>query len=130
MGLPITVESDSWWGVVGVGGPSVELGLNVEIVDQGAYLRLTGRLDARSASSVRTILQESIDAGAGELIIEMGGLEIWDGTGLGVLVGAGRRAQRAGRRLVLTGVRAREFRLLRVARVTWTSSVRPAALVG
>ena len=105
------------------------LGLEVDIVDHGAYLRLTGRLDARNASEVRTALQESVDAGVGELIIEMSGLEIWDGTGLGVLVGAGRRAQRAGRRLVLTGVRARELRLLRVARVTWTSSVRPAALV-
>jgi anti-sigma B factor antagonist len=107
----------------------VGLGLEVDVVDQGAYLRLTGRLDARNASSVRTVLQDAVDAGAGELIIEMGGLEIWDGTGLGVLVGAGRRAQRAGRRLVLTGVRPRELRLLRVARVTWTSSVRPAALV-
>jgi anti-sigma B factor antagonist len=108
----------------------VGLGLEVDIIDPGAYVRLTGRLDARNASSVRTALHESVDAGAGELVIEMGGLEIWDGTGLGVLVGAGRRAQRAGRRLVLTGVQARELRLLRVARVTWTSSVRPAALVG
>ena len=106
------------------------LGLEVDIVDPGAYLRLTGRLDARNATSVRTALHESVDAGTGELVIEMGNLEIWDGTGLGVLVGAGRRAQRAGRRLVLTGVQARELRLLRVARVTWTSSVRPAALVG
>jgi anti-anti-sigma factor len=94
------------------------------------YLRLTGRLDARNASVVRSALQEAVDTGIGEMIIEMGGLEIWDGTGLGVLVGAGRRAQRAGRRLVLTDVQAREMRLLKVARVTWTSSVRPAALVG
>jgi anti-anti-sigma factor len=105
-------------------------GLGVEIIDRGAYLRLSGRLDARTAPEVRTALQESVDSGVGELVIEMGDLEIWDGAGLGVLVGAGRRAQRMGRRLVLTGVRARELRLLRVARVTWTSSVRPAALVG
>jgi anti-anti-sigma factor len=105
-------------------------GLEVEIIDRGVYLRLTGRLDARTAPEARTALQESVDSGVGELVIEMGDLEIWDGAGLGVLVGAGRRAQRMGRRLVLTGVRARELRLLRVARVTWTSSVRPAALVG
>lgn len=109
----------------------MELGLGTDIVERGAHLRLTGRLDARNASAVRSILQEAVDTGVGELIIEMGDLEIWDGTGLGVLVGAGRRAQRAGRRLVLTDVRPREMRLLRVARVTWTSSVRPAvALVG
>jgi anti-sigma B factor antagonist len=106
------------------------LGLKIIVVDAGAYIRLTGRLDARNAPSVRTALQEAVDAGSGELIIELGGLEIWDGTGLGVLVGAGRRAQRAGRLLVLTDVQAREMRLLKVARVTWTASVRPAALVG
>jgi len=105
-------------------------GLEIEIVDRGVYLRLSGRLDARNTALARTALQEAVDAGAGELIIEMGNLEIWDGTGLGVLVGAGRRAQRAGRRLVLTDVQARELRLLKVARVTWTSSVRPATLVG
>jgi anti-sigma B factor antagonist len=108
----------------------VGLGLEIDVVDPGAYLRLKGRLDARNAPAVRAALQEAVDAGSGELILEMGSLEIWDGTGLGVLVGAGRRAQRAGRRLVLTDVQARELRLLRVARVTWTASVRPAALVG
>jgi anti-sigma B factor antagonist len=108
----------------------VGLGLEIDVVDAGAYVRLRGRLDARNAPSVRTALQEAVDAGSGELILEMGSLEIWDGTGLGVLVGAGRRAQRAGRRLVLTDVQARELRLLRVARVTWTASVRPAAMVG
>jgi anti-sigma B factor antagonist len=109
----------------------VELGLGMHVVERGTHLRLTGRLDARTASAVRSALQEAVDSGVGELLIEMGDLEIWDGTGLGVLVGAGRRAQRAGRRLVLTDVRPRELRLLRVARVTWTSSVRPAvALVG
>jgi anti-sigma B factor antagonist len=106
-------------------------GLGTDVIEYGAHLRLTGRLDARNASAVRATLHEAVDAGVGELLIEMGDLEIWDGTGLGVLVGAGRRAQRAGRRLVLTDVRPRELRLLRVARVTWTSSVRPAvALVG
>ena len=106
------------------------LELEIEVIRPGAYVRLSGRLDARNASCVRTALQEAVDAGIGELTIEMGGLEIWDGTGLGVLVGAGRRAQRAGRRLVLTDVQAREMRLLKVARVTWTSSVHPAAMVG
>jgi anti-anti-sigma factor len=117
-------------GAVGLGEAAVGTGLEIDIVQEGAYLRLRGRLDARNASDARTALQEAVDAGSDELIIELGGLEIWDGAGLGVLVGAGRRAQRLGRQLVLTDVQARELRLLRVARVTWTSSVRPAALVG
>jgi anti-anti-sigma factor len=104
------------------------VGLEFEIVERGARVRLVGRLDARIASSVRAGLQQAVDDGTGELILELGALEIWDGAGLGVLVGAGRRAQRAGRRLVLIDVRARELRLLRAARITWTSSVLPAVL--
>ena len=103
--------------------------LTIEVVNPGALLRLAGRLDARSVAFTRATLHEAVDSADGELVIEMTGLEIWDGAGLGVLVGTGRRARQAGRQLVLTGVRARELRLLRVARVTWISSVRPAALV-
>jgi anti-sigma B factor antagonist len=105
-------------------------GLEIDVIKPGERLRLAGRLDARRAAQARAALHEAVDGGDGELVLDLGGLEIWDGTGLGVLVGAGRRAQRAQRRLVLTDVQPRELRLLRVARVTWTSSVRPAALVG
>lgn len=98
-------------------------GLDVDVITPGARLRLAGRLDTRSAPAVRAALHGAVDAGSGELVLDLGALEIWDGTGLGVLVGAARRAQRAQRRLVLTAVRPRELRLLRVARVTWTSSV-------
>ena len=104
-------------------------GLDVDVITPGARLRLAGRLDARNAAAVRTALHEAVDGGTGELVLDLGDLEIWDGTGLGVLVGAGRRAQRAERRLVLTDVQPREMRLLRVARITWTSSVRPAEVV-
>ncbi len=103
--------------------------LEIEVIEPGVRLRLSGRLDARNTSAARTALQDAVTGGRDDLVLEVGGLEIWDGAGLGVLVGAGRRAQRAGRRLVLTDVRPREFRLLRVARVTWTSVVHPAALV-
>lgn len=104
--------------------------LGIEVIEPGARLRLSGRLDARNTSLARGALHDAVAAGTGDLVLEMGELEIWDGAGLGVLVGAGRRAQRADRRLVLTDVRPREFRLLRVARVTWTSLIHPAALVG
>jgi anti-anti-sigma factor len=100
--------------------------MKIDVVAPGVLLRLVGRLDARSAAGVRAALQEAVDTGSGELVLDLKELEIWDGAGLGVLVGAGRRAQRAGRDLVLSDVRARELRLLRVARVTWTSTVRPA----
>ncbi len=80
-------------------------------------LALTGRLDVHVAADVRLALAEAVDAGFGELVIDLAGLEAVDATGLGVLVGAHRRAQRAGRTLVLEGVNAQVGRLLLVTRL-------------
>lgn len=95
---------------------------------RGAELNLAGRLDALSAPAVRATLHEAIIDGAGDLVVSIGALEIWDGTGLGVLAGASRRARRSSRQLVLTEVRPRELRLLRVARVPERARVVPAAV--
>ncbi len=100
--------------------------LEIDVIEPGCQLRLRGRLDARSTAMARTRLHQAIDDGAGEFELQLEDLEIWDGAGLGVLVGVSRRAQRTGRQLVLTGVGAREMRLLRVARLTWISAVYPA----
>jgi anti-sigma B factor antagonist len=101
-------------------------GLDIEIVKWGLELRMSGRLDSRSSTAARLSLHEQVDGGAGDLTVDLAGTEIWDGAGLGVIVGTSRRARRAGRRLVLTQVSPREFRMLRVARVPRTAVVRPA----
>jgi anti-anti-sigma factor len=91
--------------------------LDIQVVREGHQLCLAGRLDRHSAPPLREALRAAIDGGDGDLTVEMGNLEIWDGVGLGVLSGASRRARRTGRRLLLTDVRARELRLLRAARI-------------
>lgn len=103
-------------------------GLDIEILRWGVELRMTGRLDSRSAPVARTSLHEALDGGHGDLTVSLAGTEIWDGAGLGVIVGTSRRARSSGRRLVLTEVRPREMRMLRVARVPRTAVVRPAQL--
>ena len=100
--------------------------LEIDVIERGQELCLTGRLDAGSTHVARAALQREADAGEGDLVLRLRGLEIWDGAGLGVLVGLSHRAQRAGRRLVLVDVGPREVRLLRVARLTWTGTVVPA----
>jgi anti-anti-sigma factor len=101
-------------------------GLNIEVVTWGVELRMAGRLDSRSSPAARASLHEHVDGAHGDLTVNLADTEIWDGTGLGVLVGTCRRARRAGRRLVLTEVRPRELRMLRVASVPRTALVRPA----
>lgn len=87
-------------------------GLSVDVLRPGAEVAMDGRLDARSAHHARTVLESAVDDGVGDLVLHVAHLELWDAVGLGVLVGVHRRARRAGRRLVLTGVHARQARIL------------------
>jgi anti-anti-sigma factor len=93
----------------------------------GYELALSGRLDASSASEMREALHTAIDAGAGDLIVDVSGVDLVDATGLGVLLGAHRRAGRAGRRLVLHDASARLVRGLRLARLHRVFALEPAA---
>jgi anti-anti-sigma factor len=87
------------------------------VLDDGTIVSLSGRLDVHVAADVRLALAAAVDRGAGELVVDLTDLESVDATGLGVLVGAHRRAQRAGRTLVLTDVPASVGRLLLVTRL-------------
>ncbi len=78
---------------------------------------LAGRLDVHSAADVRLMLLDVIAGGAGDLLLHLGGAEIGDATGVGVLVECHHRARRHGRRLVLCEATARTERLLRLARL-------------
>jgi anti-sigma B factor antagonist len=100
--------------------------LQIEVVRDGVELSLSGRLDVRSAPVARALLHEIVHAGTGDLLVHVADLEIWDASGLGVLVGANRRARRTGRRLVLTGVPPRQLRLLRAARLHRLLTLEPA----
>jgi anti-anti-sigma factor len=94
-----------------------EIGVGIEVSYRGHVLVVSGRLDSRSASVLRAALHDAVDSAEGDLELDLSGLEIWDGAGLGVLVGANRKARRAGRQLVLIAVAPRIARLLRATRL-------------
>jgi anti-anti-sigma factor len=102
--------------------------LNVEVIRRGAEVEIAGRLDGRNAPVARAVLHSTIDEGEGDVLVHLGGLEIWDVNGLGVVVGAHRRAQQAGRRLVLTDLPPRQLRLLRATRLHRVLTVEPRAV--
>jgi anti-sigma B factor antagonist len=87
---------------------------------------LTGRLDGRSAGQVRDTLHAMLAAGSERLVVDLSGVELLDATGLGVLVGAHRRARLAGRDLVLRGAHGRVARLLRLVRLDRVITLEPA----
>ncbi|MEV4613353.1 STAS domain-containing protein [Kitasatospora sp. NPDC049258] len=80
-------------------------------------LAIEGRLDVRSAADARARLHSAVDGGHGDLVLDLGRLEFWDATGLGVIMGTHRRAGRLGRRLVLRDVPAQLQRLLVATRL-------------
>ncbi|GAA5010650.1 STAS domain-containing protein [Kitasatospora paranensis] len=80
-------------------------------------LAIEGRLDVRSAADARALLHAAVDGGQGDLVLDLGRLEFWDATGLGVIMGTHRRAGRIGRRLVLRDVPAQLQRLLVATRL-------------
>lgn len=83
----------------------------------GLVVHVHGRLDVHTVPDVRQALHAAVDAGTGDLVVHVDDIVVADATGLGVFVGAHRRAQRTGRNLVLTGVPLPALRLLRVTRL-------------
>ena len=83
----------------------------------GALVSLSGRLDVRAAADARLALADQVDSGSGELVVDAGRLGSVDATGLGVLVGAHRRAGRRGRVLVLQDAQPGVARLLVLTRL-------------
>ena len=86
-------------------------------MNDGHLVVLSGRLDVHAAADVRLELADAVDRGEGELVLDLAALESLDATGLGVLVSAHRRAQRAGRTLVLEDIPAQVERLLLITRL-------------
>ena len=80
-------------------------------------IALTGRLDVSAAAEVREVLHEALDLGMGDLVVDLSGVEVVDATGLGVLLGADRRAKQVDRRIVLRDASPRVLRILRVTRL-------------
>ncbi len=86
-------------------------------VASGCEIALEGRLDVHAVAEVREALHAAIDGGTGDLVVDMSQVELIDLTGLGVLVGADRRAKLAGRRVVLRDAPPRLMRILRATRL-------------
>jgi len=91
--------------------------MTIDVLRPGVMIALSGRLSATTVADVRTALAHAIEQGVGDLVVDLQGVELVDATGLGVLVGAHRRAGRAGRRVVLRMIPDRIDRLLVATRL-------------
>ena len=90
---------------------------------------LSGALDVSSVHDVRRAVHAALDDGSGDLVLDLRDVDMFDATGLGMLVGAHRRAGRTGRRVVLRNLSPQMVRLLRVSRLNRILVVEPIAPV-
>lgn len=75
-----------------------ELSIDLKTEDGGETLlfKLRGSLDLATAPTVRAALSDAAEKGSQHLIVDLTQLEFLDSTGLGVLIGAHRRAAEHG----------------------------------
>ncbi|UCM90536.1 STAS domain-containing protein [Streptomyces marincola] len=97
----------------------------MQIEGDHAELVVGGRLDVRSAADARMALHRAVDAGQGDLVLDLEHLDSCDATGLGVIMGVHRRAGRCGRRLVLRAVPPHVQRVLVATRLHRILTIAP-----
>jgi anti-anti-sigma factor len=72
---------------------------------------------ATTAAEVRALLHEAVDVGTGPVVLDLGAVETFDVVGLGVVMGAHRRAAARGRDLRVVRPSRRVSAVLRITGV-------------
>jgi anti-sigma B factor antagonist len=100
----------------------MELSLATRTVAEHTVLEVGGEVDVYTAPRLRERLVELVDAGARNVVVDLGGVEFLDSTGLGVLVGAMKRLRVAHGRF---GLVCSKEPLLKIFRITALDQVFP-----
>jgi len=87
----------------------------MDIVTDGARLVLSGAFDVRSTGEVRKAINDHLDAGNHDVVVDLTHVDAVDLTALKVLAFATRRAARLGRHLTLRGCGPAVRRLLHLS---------------
>jgi anti-sigma B factor antagonist len=103
--------------------PETGLNIGVDYDDGHAVVALTGEVDFYSCTVLREELTALDGAGHHRIALDLGAMHFCDSSGLGVLVGAVKRAAAGGGGVTLFG--APEY-FLSILRVTGLSRVLPA----
>lgn len=93
--------------------------LSVSVRERGGsvVVEVGGELDLASSPDLERILDDTLRAKPGLVVVEMGKLQFIDMSGLRVLLSAQQQAEERGSRLVLANVRAQIRRVMALARV-------------
>lgn len=96
---------------------ALEFGVAVSAVEGGTVVQVRGDLDCYTAPQLRNVLLELAD-GPRRVIVDVGGSNFIDSTGLGVLVGGLKRLRQQGGDMVLRAPSPSTTRLFEVTGMT------------
>ena len=100
----------------------MELSLATRVVSAHTVLEVGGEVDVYTAPKLRERIAELLDGGIGAVVVDLGRVDFMDSTGLGVLVGAWRKARASGASF---GVVCGKESLLKIFRITALDQVLP-----
>jgi anti-sigma B factor antagonist len=93
---------------------SVDLTLNTRTEAEHTVLEVAGEVDVYTAPALRDRIADLLDGGRQRLVVDLGGVEFLDSTGLGVLVAGLNRAREVGGTLSLVCPQERVLKLFRI----------------
>ena len=96
----------------------MELSLATRTVAEHTVLEVGGEVDVYTAPRLRERLVELVDAGARNVVVDLGGVEFLDSTGLGVLVGGLKRVRAHDGSLDLVCTQERILKIFRITGLT------------
>lgn len=100
----------------------MELDIRIEPDETGCTITLGGEVDVYTAPRLKDALVEQLESGCTDMVVNLDGVGFIDSSGLGVLVGALRRAKENGGSVRL--VCSRE-NILKIFRITGLDKVFP-----
>ena len=103
----------------------MDLTLNTRIEGERTVLAVSGEVDVYTAPALRDRIADLLDGGQQQLIIDLGGVEFLDSTGLGVLVAGLNRAREVGGSLSLVCPQERVLKLFRITGLDEVFTVHP-----
>ena len=107
-------------------GETAAFDLQVKTAEDQTTVTVSGELDAYTAPQLRKVLDEILDGSVGTLVVDLAATSFIDSTGLGVLVGAARKARSQDGELILDAPARSVHRVLQITGLTLSIPVRNA----
>jgi anti-sigma B factor antagonist len=97
--------------------------ISVRDDDDSVTVTVEGEVDVATAPAVRDELYRLIESGSKRIVVDLGGMEFIDSTGLGVFVGALKRSREGGGELQLRSLRPAAHKIFDITGLSTAFSI-------